>query len=286
MERIILYYQFCPIADPEVFRLWQEALCRQLGLRGRIIVSPVGLNGTLGGPLKSLKAYKKAMRTLADFKTMEYKWSAGGAADFPRLSVKVRLEPVTLAADENFDSLDPGRGLTPAEWHRYLEKHPEAVVLDARNDYESQLGSFKAKNLIKPAIKTFKEIKPLVKALSKKEPILTYCTGDIRCEYLSAYMKGIGFEEVYHLKGGIMKYGQKYGDGGFWRGKCYVFDRRMKLGFSPQAADLARCLACSRRTSDQVNCDDCNRQLVVCLACQKEPYRHCQAPTVSSQRRP
>ena len=262
MERIILYYQFCPIADPEVFRLWQEVLCRQLGLKGRIIVSPIGLNGTLGGPLKSLKAYRKAMKALADFKTMEYKWSAGGAADFPRLSVKVRPEPVTLAADESFDSFDSGRGLT------------------------SQIGSFKAKNLIRPAIKTFKDIKPLVKTLPKKKPILTYCTGDIRCEYLSAYMKGIGFDEVYHLKGGIMKYGQKYGDGGFWRGKCYVFDRRMKLGFSPQAADLALCLACSRQTSEQVNCDDCNRQLVVCPACQKESYRHCRTPTVSSRGRP
>ena len=114
---------------------------------------------------------------------------------------------------------------------------------------------------------------------------MTYCTGDVRCEYLSAYMLALGFGEVYHLDGGIMKYGQTFGDGGFWKGKCYVFDRRMNIGFSEAAVDLAACSACGAGTSEQANCDDCNRQLVVCPACQRRNWRHCEKPAVSSRQR-
>lgn len=279
MERIILFYRFCDLADPLMTRLWQEALCQRLNLKGRLIISKDGINGTLGGQLKDLKAYKKANNEVPAFRGIDYKWSIGQGDDFPKLSVKVRDELVTLAAEKKFNPLRPGRGLTPQQWHQYLVDNPETLVLDARNYYESELGYFKVKNLIKPAIKTFKEIKPLLKKLPKDKPILTYCTGDVRCEYLSAYMKAEGFDQVYHLDGGIIKYGQAYKDEGFWRGKCYVFDKRMKLSFSEGASDLAKCLVCADKTSTQVNCDDCNRQLPVCSSCQNTTYNHCQSPT-------
>lgn len=285
MQRIILFYKFIKINDPQAICLWQKELCLRLKLKGRLIVSPIGINGTLGGSLTSLKAYKKALKQFDDFRDIEYKWSEGNIDDFPKLSVKVRSEPVTLDPQKQFDAFNASVGLSASEWHKYLEKHPETIVLDARNYYESDIGSFKAKNLIKPPIKTFKEIKKVVHRLDKDQPVLTYCTGDIRCEYLSAYMQDIGFKKVHHLKGGIIKYGQKYKDKGLWQGKCYVFDKRMKLGFSEKSVDLAECLVCSKKTSEQVNCDDCNRQLVVCLNCQKQPYRHCQNPTVSSKKR-
>lgn len=285
MEKIILYYKFHPIADPLIFCHWQKALCQQLGLKGRIIVSPQGLNGTLGGSLKALKAYKKAQKAIPYLRDMEYKWSNGGSADFPKLSVKVRPEPVTLAARSTFSAQVATPGLSPRQWHQYLRDHPNTLVLDARNYYESDIGYFEAPNLIKPKISSFKEIKPLVDTLPKDQPILTYCTGDIRCEYLSAYMHSRGFATVHHLKGGIMKYGQMYGDRGFWRGRCYVFDKRQKIAFSGEALDVAHCLQCRQPTSEQVNCDDCNRQIVLCLVCQRAPYRHCQNLTISSQQR-
>ena len=281
MERIILFYKFYPIADPAVMKLWQLELCRRLNLTGRVIVSPAGLNGTLGGRLADLKAYRRSLKSWPPGRDIDYKWSAGCRDDFPKLSVKVRPEPVTLQTNQDFAAWRAPVGLTPQQWHQYLEKHPDVLVLDARNDYESSIGCFRVKNLIKPAIKTFKEIKGVVAQLPKDQPILTYCTGDIRCEYLSAYMHTQGFAQVHHLRGGIIKYGQAYRDRGFWQGKCYVFDKRMKLSFSDESQDIARCLNCRQATSEQVNCDDCNRQLVVCLKCQRQPFYHCQQPTVS-----
>ena len=280
-QRLILFYQFFKIKDPETFRLWQLELCQRLELKGRVIVSSIGLNGTLGGALSNLKLYRRALQSVPELRSMQYKWSAGSAKDFPKLSVKTRPEPVTLAAKRDFNPFDSSQGLTPQEWHQYLDKNPETLVLDARNNYESQIGRFKVKNLVTPDIKTFKDIKPIVHKLPKNQTILTYCTGDIRCEYLSAYMKSLGFKKVHHLKGGIIKYGQAFADQGFWQGKCYVFDKRMKIAFSDKSQDLADCLSCNKKTSEQVNCDDCNRQLVVCKKCRKQSYRHCQQAVVS-----
>ena len=285
MEKIILFYQFHPIVDPLIFCQWQKVLCQKLNLKGRVIVAPQGLNGTLGGKIENLKAYRKALREIPYLRDMEYKWSKGGAADFPKLSVKVRSEPVTLLPPKDFSAQKATAGLTPQQWHQYLLDNPQALVLDARNYYESEIGNFKVNNLLKPNIRNFRDIKAVLTQLPKDQPVLTYCTGDIRCEYLSAYMVEEGFKTVHHLKGGIMKYGQIYQDGGFWQGKCYVFDGRQKIGFSERAVDIAQCLNCQDQTSEQVNCDDCNRQIVLCLNCQKAPYYHCQNPTVSSQKR-
>ena len=286
MDRIILYYKFVELKDPKAVCLWQTELCQRLNLRGRIIIAKSGINGTLGGKLADLKAYKKANKGFQPFKDIEYKTSQGNCSDFPKLSVKVRSELVTLNSVKDFDVYNSTLGLTAEEFHNYLVDNPNTLVLDARNYYESEIGHFKVNNLLKPQIKAFKDIKEVVVNLPKDQPVLTYCTGDVRCEYLSAYMKDLGFKTVHHLQGGIIKYGQKYKDTGLWQGKCYVFDKRMKIGFSQKAADISQCLVCKVKSSDQVNCDDCNRQLVVCQSCQnKSPYYHCQNPTVSSSTR-
>lgn len=269
MNKIILYYKFVKLSDPDMTMRWQRELCEKLGLKGRIIISAHGINGTVGGDLKKVKAYVKAMNLTIQFKGMQYKWSDGSANDFPRLSVKVRDELVTLAPGEKFDVFNSTRGLKPKAWHEYLAKHPDAIVLDARNNYESDIGAFKGKNVVKPKIKNFRDIKPELDKLPKDQPILTYCTGDIRCEYLSAYMKHKGFPEVYHLDGGVAKYGQQFGDEGHWEGKLYVFDKRMKLAFSDKSKDIGTCVHCKTSTSDHINCQDisCNSLVLVCQDC-------------------
>jgi UPF0176 protein len=248
---------------------WQRQLCRQLNLKGRIIIAEQGINGTLGGDIDDLKAYRKEMNQHPLFGGIEYKWSDGERDDFPRLSVKVRPELVTLAPDESFDVFNSTKGLRPKEWHRYLEENPDTIVLDARNDYESDIGYFKTKNIIRPKISAFKEIKKELQDLPKDKPILTYCTGDIRCEYLSAYMKHKGFDEVYHLDGGIVKYGETYKDEGYWEGKCFVFDRRLNLAFSDESPDVGRCVHCQENTSNHVNCNNptCNSLILLCENC-------------------
>lgn len=269
MQKVILYYKFVPVLDPTTVMFWQRQLCQRLNLKGRIIVAEQGINGTLGGDSDDLKAYRKEMNQHPLFGGIEYKWSDGQRDDFPRLSVKVRPELVTLAPDEKFDVFNSTTGLRPKEWHAYLQDNPDTIVLDARNDYESDIGYFQTKNIIKPKISAFKHIKKELDKLPKDQPILTYCTGDIRCEYLSAYMKHKGFDEVYHLDGGIVKYGEVYKDEGYWEGKCFVFDRRLNVAFSDESPDVGECVHCRAKTSNHVNCNNptCNSLILLCDDC-------------------
>ena len=277
--KVLLFYKFVGVEDPESVMFWQKQLCENLGLKGRIIIAKHGINGTLGGSMEGCKAYVKKMNRHSKFKKISYKWSEGTGDDFPKLSVKVRDELVTLDPEREFDVFNKSKGLSPTAWHRYLEKNPDVTILDARNVYESEIGAFKSgsKNLIVPKINAFKEIKDHLKEIPKDKPVLTDCTGDVRCEYLSAYMKDQGFAEVYHLEGGIVKYGQKYGEDGFWDGKCFTFDNRMKLDFGTgeKEQDLAECGSCGRKTSEQTNCSfvKCNMLQVVCASCQKNGFR-------------
>ena len=285
MQKIILYYKFTPVTNPEAVKKWQTVLCAQSGLNGRIIVSKHGINGTLGGEVEALEHYIHQMEDIrelngaewsepfegsfsADFSGIEYKWSDGGYEDFPRLRVKHRDELVTLDPDTEFDPLNKSTGLRPKEWHEFIKNNPDVPILDARNDYESAVGRFKG--AITPKIKAFKELKPELDKLDKDKPLLTYCTGDIRCEYLSAYMKEKGFSEVYHLDGGIVKYGEEFGDDGFWEGKCFVFDNRMKVAFSDKSKDIGECPDCGKNTSEHVNCANkvCNSLVLKCKDCQ------------------
>lgn len=275
MNKILLYYKFVPVPDPESVMFWQRSLCESLDLQGRIIVSKHGINGTLGGHIDSARRYVRAMNKHSRFKGIEYKWSEGAGDDFPRLSVKVRNELVTLGADEEFDPYDAGIGLRPEQWHKLLSEHPEMPVLDARNAYESDIGKFRG--AITPPINAFREIKATLAEMPKDQPVATYCTGDVRCEYLSAYMKHLGFQEVYHLDGGIVKYGERFRDRGLWEGKCYVFDRRKHVAFTPDTEDIGVCVYCEARSSRQIECrgGGCQSQLVVCEACADRPRPEC-----------
>ena len=130
-----------------------------------------------------------------------------------------------------------------------MKANPNVSILDARNNYESNIGKFKG--AITPDIDNFREIKAELEKLPKDQPVMTYCTGDVRCEYLSAYMKHKGFQEVYHLEGGIVKYGQEFGGDGLWEGDCYTFDGREVLEFADK---IAVCEFCEKPTSRYLNC--------------------------------
>ena len=275
LEKIILFYKFFPVADGRLFRLWQLELAGRCQLTGRVIVAPAGLNATLAGDLNQLRAYIRALRQLPELKAVAIKWSAGQRSDFPGLSVKLRPELVSLKPETDFDVYNSGAGLSPRAWHQFLTDNPETTVLDARNHYEHELGYFDVRNLIRLPIKTFAQIKSHLSQLAPDKPLLTYCTGDVRCEYLSAYLQGRGFARVHHLEGGIIRYGQEFGDDGFWRGSCYVFDKRRRLTFSRSSPVVGRCCHCRQPSDNQINCDDCNRQVVVCPGCQQQ-RSHCQ----------
>lgn len=286
MPKILLFYRFTPLADPEAIRLWQRDLCRSLDLGGRIIVSKDGINGTVGGELKNVKRYLRITREYAPFKELDAKWSEGQGDDFPRLSVKVRDELVSFGApgellvDEN-GVVGGGTRLTPLQLHELVERE-EVVFFDGRNSFEAEIGRFA--DAVVPQVSNTREfvaeLESGVYDHLKDKPIVTYCTGGIRCEVLSSLMINRGFQNVYQLEGGIARYGETYGDKGLWNGSLYVFDNRMAVAFSADAAVIGRCYRCEAPTSHMQNCGDlgCRVQLVVCeehaatTACAEHPF--------------
>ncbi len=282
MQKIILYYKFTPISDPVAVRLWQRTLGEKLNLQGRILLSQHGINGTLGGELADLKTYIKETKQHAAFKDMVFKWSAGGREDFPKLVVKVRDEIVTFGAPDEIKVdadgiVGGGQRLGPKQVHGLLATRGDDVVFfDGRNAYEAAVGKFKG--AIVPDVEHTrdfaKELDDPKYDRLKDKPIVTYCTGGVRCEVLSLLMKNRGFNEVYQLDGGIAKYGETFGDDGLWEGSLYVFDGRMGHKFSEQAIDIGRCAHCESTTSNYENCANktCNRLMLVCHDCANEAY--------------
>jgi UPF0176 protein len=283
VNKVILYYKFVPIKDPHMVMLWQRELCQRLGLTGRIIISTHGINGTLGGKLKNLRMYKAQMNASVTFRGITYKWSEGTGEDFPRLSVKVKAELVAFDRPEEVKVnergvIGGGKHLKPAQVHKLVEKHGDDVVFfDGRNAYEAAVGKFK--NAVIPDTETTRDFVTELESGKydgiKDKPVVTYCTGGIRCEILSVLMKNRGFKEVYQIDGGIVKYGETYGDDGLWEGNLYIFDKRMNHTFSDKAVDIASCTFCATATSNYENCDNklCNKLILVCEGCSpREAY--------------
>lgn len=278
MEKSILFYKFIPVGDPAITMRWQKELCNRLDLVGRIIISPHGINATLAGDIENLREYKREMNRSIIFKAISYKWSDGAKSDFPKLSVKVRDELVAFKATDELVVSDKGveNGgihLKPHQLHKLLaERGDEVVFFDGRNSYEAKVGRFKG--AIIPNVKTtpdfIKELDDPKYDAIKGRPIVTYCTGGIRCEILSVLMRNRGFKEVYQIDGGIVKYGEKYGDKGLWEGTLYIFDGRITHKFSNDAIDIGECVHCVSKTSNFINCADksCNKLVLVCENCE------------------
>ncbi len=277
MPKIILYYGFAPVADPDALRLWQSALCESLNLRGRILISKHGINGTLGGEMDDLKKYVKKTREYPGFKEIDFKWADGTGDDFPRLSIKVRNELVTfgvpdeIKVDEN-GVVGGGKHLSPKQVHDLVEKRGEDVVFfDGRNAYEAKIGRFK--NAVVPNVRTTKDFLREIESGKfdnlKDKPIVTYCTGGIRCEILSTVMKNRGFKEVYQIAGGIVRYGETYGNQGLWEGSLYTFDGRMKVDFEEGTKIIGECDLCGSPTNTFENCAEpsCHFLYLLCANC-------------------
>ncbi len=283
MQKILLYYKFTPIKDPEMLKLWQKTLCDSLNLHGRILVSKQGINGTVGGELEDLKAYVKACKQFPGFKNILWKWSEGGRDNFPRMSVKIKPE---LVAFESFGEIEvdekgvvgTGPHLKPEQVNEMVEKYGDDVVFfDGRNQYEAKVGRFK--NAVVPDTRTSRDFIPELESGKydhlKDKKVISYCTGGVRCELLSAMMKKRGFKDVYQIDGGIVKYGEKYGDDGLWEGQLYVFDGRMGMDFSDHAKVIGECVHCQGKTSNYENCalPSCNDLVLICEPCKKSPNK-------------
>jgi UPF0176 protein len=282
MQKILLYYKFTPINDPVTMKLWQKTLCDSLNLNGRILISHQGINGTVGGEMDDLKAYIKATKEFAGFKNIVFKWSDGGREDFPRMSVKARRELVGFQSSEDEFTVDEagvvggGVHLKPRQVHELIETYGDDVIFfDGRNEHEAKIGKFKG--AVVPNTNTSRDFIAELESDKfddiKNKKVITYCTGGIRCEVISAMMKKRGFTDVYQIDGGIVKYGEAYGDDGLWEGSLRVFDDRMTVDFSDHAKVIGECSHCAGPTNNYENCAwaNCNDLVLICLHCKQNP---------------
>lgn len=231
MYRVLLYYQYVPIDDPETFASEHKLFCQELELRGRILVAKEGINGTVSGTVEQTERYMQAMKEDARFKDMVFKIDEAEGHVFQKLKVRPREELVTLRLEEDVNPLElTGDYAEPKEFLAAM-KEDNTVVLDARNTYEHDLGHFKG--AIRPDVENFRELPQWIRdhrdELEGKK-ILTYCTGGIRCEKFSGFLKQEGFEDVMQLHGGIVSYGKDPEvQGENWDGQCFVFDDRLSV---------------------------------------------------------
>ncbi|XP_021235662.1 thiosulfate sulfurtransferase/rhodanese-like domain-containing protein 2 [Numida meleagris] len=286
---VLLYYCYCEVKDPEKLCAWQKALCQHLHLTGKVRVASEGINGTVGGSKVATNLYIEVMLAQPLFKDIlcrdDFKSSAGGAHCFPDLRVGVFKEIVPLGIDPKEVSYkETGIHLTPQEFHREVEHflsqssqgQSDTILLDCRNFYESKIGHFQG--CLAPDIRKFSYFPSYVDenlTLFKNKRVLMYCTGGIRCERGSAYLRSKAVcKEVYQLKGGIHKYLEEFPDG-FYRGKLFVFDDRYAISSNEDV--ISACRYCGTLWDQYKLCSSqhCRQLVLTCLSCRKKGLTAC-----------
>lgn len=229
--QVLLYYKYMTIDDPEQFAQDHLAFCKAHHLKGRILVSTEGINGTLSGTKEETEQYMAHMHADERFKDMVFKIDEAEGHAFKKMHVRPRKEIVALDLEDDVDPRHTtGQYLSPVEFRKALEDD-DTVIIDAHNDYEFDLGHFRG--AIRPNITRFRDLPDWIKenkALFADKKVVTYCTGGIRCEKFSGWLLKEGFEDVAQLHGGIATYGKDpETKGEYWDGKMYVFDDRISV---------------------------------------------------------
>lgn len=265
--QVLLYYQYVPIEDPESFAAEHLKFCKDLELKGRILVAVEGINGTVSGTIEQTEKYMEAMHNDPRFADMVFKIDEHDGHAFKKMHVRPREEIVSLRLEDDINPLETtGNYLSPKEFFEAMQEE-DTVVIDARNDYEYDLGHFRG--AIRPEIETFRELPDWIKENKeqfKDKKVLTYCTGGIRCEKFSGWLLEEGFEDVSQLHGGIVSYGKDPEvQGELWDGQCYVFDNRISVPINQKehvvvGVDYFDGQPCER----YVNCanPECNQQIL------------------------
>ena len=269
--RTLLYYKYVCIPNAETVTAQHLAFCQRLGLVGRIIIAPEGLNGTVSGTVVQCQKYMDKLNESALFHGIDFKIDEVEEPSFSALHVRCK-EEIVNSGTKWLKDVDPtkqtGIHLEPHEFAT-LKDQDDVVVLDVRSNYESGLGYFK--NALTADIDNFRDFPEEIKKYAhlKDKKILTYCTGGIKCEKASALLLEHGFKNVYQLHGGIIKYGKEMGGKDF-EGECYVFDKRIHVPInSVNPTIVSTCKNCGEASTHMVNCAnaDCNEHFVQCEKC-------------------
>ena len=233
--RVVALYQFAALPDFRELREPLRALCAALGLKGSVLLAHEGINGTLAGSNDGIAAFVEALQhggmSGGRLDHLELKYSTAGAMPFQRLKVRLKKEIVTLGDASVDPTRQVGTYVDAVNWNELIAD-PETLVLDTRNAFEVAMGTFEG--AVDPGIKSFGDFKDFTAQQldpAKHRRIAMFCTGGIRCEKASAYLLARGFAQVFHLKGGILKYLEGVPEAeSRWRGECFVFDERVALG--------------------------------------------------------
>jgi len=271
---------YVPIENPEVFAKMHLAYCKEIGLKGRILVATEGINGTVSGTIEQTDMYMEMMNADPRFSEMVFKIDEADHHAFKKMHVRPRSELVTLRLEDDVNPNElTGRYLSPKEFFEKMQEE-DTVILDARNDYEYEVGHFR--NSIKPDIKSFRELPEWVrdnKEMLEGKKILTYCTGGIRCEKFSGWLVKEGFEDVAQLHGGIATYGKDSEvQGELWDGQLYVFDERITVPVNrKEHVIVARDYFTGEPCERYVNCanPECNKQIIATEESEHKYLRGC-----------
>ena len=245
MFTVATFYHFAALPDCTALQPAYKAKMLEHGLTGTLLVTPEGVNATIAGPHAGVMAMLAFLRADSRLAAMTHKESTSAQNPFQRTKVKLKKETIPLGV--TVDPTNPGTYVKPADWNRLITD-PRAITIDTRNDYEVQIGRFSGAS--NPVTRTFKELPQWLEhhlPADKSVPVAMYCTGGIRCEKSTAYLKQQGYRNVYHLEGGILKYLEEVPQAdSLWQGACYVFDDRVAVNhdLSP-ATHLQNCPCCN-----------------------------------------
>jgi len=264
-------YKFVRLDDFEQLREPLLALMLAQNVRGTLLLANEGINGTIAGPRAGIDAVLGWLHEDPRLADLEHKESFHDEHPFLRTKVKLKKEIVTMGVEGIDPNRTVGTYLSPEEWNAVISD-PETILIDTRNDYEVEVGTFKG--AINPETRTFREFPDYVKDTldpAKHKKVAMFCTGGIRCEKSTAYLKEQGFEEVYHLKGGILKYLEEMPrEDSLWEGECFVFDERVTVDHDLNPGEFDQCHACRRPISDEEKASEKFQLGVSCPKCYDE----------------
>jgi len=282
---VVSFYRFTDIDEPAVVRGRLQALCDRAGLLGTILIADEGVNGTLAGDGEAIRAvFAWLAEHLGLGSPIEGRWTEAGEAPFRRMRVRVKKEIVTLGRPDIRPDRRTGTHVGALEWNRLISD-PDTLVIDTRNRYEYEVGTFA--NAVDPETDSFREFPDYARRIARTNPgrrLAMFCTGGIRCEKATALMMELGFDEVYQLQGGILKYLEDVGDDeNLWQGECFVFDTRVAVDRDRAEGGYVQCHACRRPLStgdlaspdyrEGVSCPKCSATLEADRAARLEERR-------------
>ena len=245
--KVAALYRFASFAQPEVLQPQIADWCAEHGLKGTILVATEGINGTVAGTKAGIDAVVVQLRTLPGCADLDVKYSHAAKMPFYRMKVRVKKEIVTMGIDGIDPTRQVGNYVQPEDWNALIS-NPDTILIDVRNDYEVAIGTFEG--AVDPKTKTFTEFPEWFREhrdelAEGKTKFAMFCTGGIRCEKSTAFLKSEGIDEVYHLKGGILRYLENIPEAkSKWQGECFVFDERVSVKHRLELGEMELCHAC------------------------------------------